>query len=64
MHSILLQGLSWMHDLNVRNEQKLKEIQEEWWESASYPRKKKKRVRKRLLVEYSIFSYAKDMFNF
>lgn len=64
MHSILLHGLSMMYDLEVSNEKKLQEIQEEWWESANYPRKKKKKVRKHLLLEYSIFSYAKNMFSF
>jgi hypothetical protein len=64
MHSILLQGLSMVHDLQVSNEQKLKEVEEEWWKSADYPRKKKKKIRKRLVLEYSIFSYAIDMFKF
>ncbi len=51
-------------DMQQRNELKLVEIEEEWWKSAEYPRKKKKAVRKRLIVEYNIFSYAKDIFNF
>ena len=60
----LLMGMGLLQGMQERNKQKLDEITDEWIKSASYPRKKKKRVRKRLLVEYSIFSYAEDMFNF
>jgi len=49
-------------EMQPNYEQKLREIEEEWVRSMSYPRKKKKAVRKRLLVDYSIFSYAKNMF--
>jgi len=43
--------------MKINNERKLEEIREEWRKSANYPRKKKKKVRKRLNLEYSIFSW-------
>ena len=64
MNGFLAYGLAMVSEMQQRNEEKLREIEEKWWESAKYPRKKKKAVRKRLLVEYNIFSYAKNMFNY
>jgi len=53
-----------MHDMQEKNEQKLEEIQDEWVRSMDYPRKKKKRVRKRLLIDWSIFSWAKETYGY
>ncbi len=58
----LAYGLSMVAAMQQRNEEKLREIEEEWVRSMEYPRKKKKKVRKHLQLEYSIFSYAKNMF--
>lgn len=52
-----------MDEMMERNDAKLEQIKQEWINSRSYPRKKKKRVRKHLLLEYEIFSFAKDMFD-
>jgi hypothetical protein len=57
-------AISMMQEMSERNEQKLKEIQEEWWKSMEYPRKKKKTVRKHLLLEWSIFSWSKETYGF
>lgn len=57
-------GIAMMQDMQEKNEQKLEEIQEEWFRSMEYPRKKKKRVRRRLLLEWSIFSWAKQNYGF
>ena len=42
---------------------RIKEIYEEWEKSKNYPRKKKKKTRKRLLIDYSVFSWGIDMFD-
>ena len=55
-------GISMMQDMQRKNEEKLEEIQAEWWRSMEYPRKKKKMVRKHLLLEWSIFSWAKETY--
>ena len=61
MHSFLAQGLAMFHEMKERNETKLREIEDEWQRSRSYPRKKKKAVRKHLMLEYRIFSYANEI---
>jgi len=62
VNSYLSFGIKMFSGMKAMNEQKLREIEDEWHRSKNYPRKKKKAVRKRLLVEYSIFSYAKNIF--
>jgi hypothetical protein len=57
-------GISMMQGIMRQNEQKLEEIQDEWVGSMEYPRKKKKRIRRRLLLEWSIFSWAKQNYGF
>jgi len=55
----MLYGMALMFESTMRgnNEEKLKEIREEWQRSKNYPRKKKKKVRKRLQLDYQIFSW-------
>lgn len=50
-------GLGFVSMIQAQKEQRLREIEEEWDRSKQYPRKKKKAVRKRLLIDYQIFSY-------
>jgi hypothetical protein len=47
---------------NFNNENKKQEILDEWERSKNYPRKKKKRVRKELQVDWSIACF--DPFDF
>jgi hypothetical protein len=51
---ILQFGLSMMNDMKTQSENWKKEILAEWKRSKNYPRKKKKRVRKELNLNWSI----------
>ena len=64
--SILQFGLSMMNDMKTQSENWKKEILAEWERSKNYPRKKKKRVRKELQLNWSIacFDPFDGMFNF
>lgn len=42
---------------------KKEEVLKKWIESEKLPRKKKKAVRKRLLIQYEIFSYGESLFS-
>lgn len=48
-----------MYDLKDKIDEEHDKIIEEYEASMNYPRKKKKQVRKRLLLRYSINEYAK-----
>lgn len=48
---------SMMHDIKEKNKEKCEQLRDEWWETCKLPRKKKKSRRKKILVEYSIFSW-------
>ena len=50
----MMMGLSMMNDMKTKSEQRKKEILAEWENSKNYPRKKKKRVRKELRLDWSI----------
>lgn len=50
-------GLSFMNEIETRNEEWKKRIRDEWEKSKNYPRKKKKRVRKELLIDWSIANW-------
>lgn len=50
-----------MQEMKQLNKQKLEEIYQKWEESKNFPRKKKKRVRKDLLLSYSIFKHFETM---
>ncbi len=53
----LILGMSMMADMQHQSEDWKKRIRAKWEESKNYPRKKKKRVRKELLLEWSIACY-------
>lgn len=47
-------GMSMMNDMKTQQEKRKEEILAKWRETKNYPRKKKKRVRKELQLDYSI----------
>ena len=55
--SILMYGLMMTENVKTHNNEKQKEILNEWEKSKKYPRKKKKKVRKDLEFQWAIFSY-------
>lgn len=52
-----MMGLSMMNDIESKSEEQKKEILLEWEKSKNYPRKKKKRVRKELNLDWAIASW-------
>lgn len=61
--SLYLQYLYPLIDLEVKQLEHKEKILAEWKKSANYPRKKKKAVRKRLNLEYSIVCWNPE-YNF
>ena len=61
MYPIIASFLSDVYDINEQQEKWKERIKRQWKESASFPRKKKKSVRKSLLLDWNIASY--DVFN-
>lgn len=59
--SLLAMFAGEMHAFECGKEKWKKRIKEQWRESAKLPRKKKKRKRKELLIEWNICNY--DPFN-
>lgn len=57
INGIIAMGLAMMTEMEQHGEAWKDRIITEWQKSANYPRKKKKRVRKGLIVEYAIASY-------
>lgn len=57
INGIIAMGLSMMAEHDQMRADWRDRIITEWQKSANYPRKKKKRVRKGLIVEYAIASY-------
>jgi ABC-type phosphonate transport system ATPase subunit len=63
--ALLMFGMGHYANMQQQSEDWKKRIRTKWEESKNYPRKKKKRVRKELLVEWSIACYDPfDGFNF
>jgi hypothetical protein len=62
----MMMGLNMMNDMKTQSKQRKKEILAEWERSKNCPRKKKKRVRKELQVNWSIANWDPfgEMFNF
>ena len=60
LSGILTFALTMRSDMESNMEDWKDRIRAEWEESKNYPRKKKKRVRKSLLLDWSIASY--DLF--
>ncbi len=58
VHKALGLALGMMATMEVSQEQWKKDILEKWSESRKLPRKKKKRERKSLLVEWSVASWS------
>jgi len=59
IHSLI--SMTYMFDdIREKNKEKCDEIVNEYWAISKWPRKKKKRRRKELKIDYSIFSW--DLF--
>jgi hypothetical protein len=56
--SIIAIGMHFMNEMETRSENWKDRIRAEWENSKNYPRKKKKRVRKELVVEWSIACWS------
>jgi hypothetical protein len=54
---MMMFGLGMMESIKAKSEEKKKWILEEWERSKNYPRKKKKKVRKHLQLDWSIASW-------
>jgi hypothetical protein len=54
----LLMGLSMMNDMTEGQERWKQRIRDEWEKSKNYPRKKKKRVRKELLLDWAFANWS------
>lgn len=54
----LLMGLSMMNDMTEGQERWKQRIRDEWEKSKNYPRKKKKKVRKELLLDWSFANWS------
>lgn len=50
-------AIGFMNEIEISNEEWKKRIRDEWEKSKNYPRKKKKRVRKELLLDWSIANW-------
>jgi hypothetical protein len=50
----VMMGLAMMENMDAETERRKKEILAKWEESKNYPRKKKKRVRKELQLNWNI----------
>lgn len=53
----LMMGMSMMEDIKTQSEERKEQILQKWEESKKMPRKMKKRVRKELLLDWSIANY-------
>jgi hypothetical protein len=54
LSAYLMMGMGMMESIKAKSEEKKKWVLEEWERSKNYPRKKKKRVRKELQLDWSI----------
>ena len=52
-----------MSEMKSKNEKKIEEVLDEWRKTKNYPRKKKKAVRKRLQLDYSLFKWMGNNLN-
>lgn len=60
-------GITMLKDMKASNELWKDRIRKQWKESQNYPRKKKKKVRKKLMFEWQIANYdpmGLDKYNF
>jgi len=46
-----------MHDMEEKNKQRCDDLIDQYKNLQNFPRKKKKKEKKRILLEYAIFSY-------
>lgn len=50
-------AIGFMNEIEIHNDEWKKRIRDEWEKSKNYPRKKKKRVRKELILNWSIANW-------
>lgn len=55
--SMIMYGMGMMEVMKANSEKRKKEILAEWEKSKNYPRKKKKKVRKHLQLDWSIANW-------
>ena len=58
----LIDAVSGYYDMVDRSKNEVGRCYERWAESRNFPRKKKKRERKLILIDFQIFSYASTIF--
>lgn len=58
IHHLLAFSMGMMETMEVNQKQWQDEILKKWDESKKFPRKKKKRVRKELLIDWAIASWS------
>lgn len=56
--SFLAPAIAEMEEMKKKNDAKIEEILAEWRKTKTYPRKMKKKVRRRLQLDYSLFKWA------
>lgn len=64
MTSLFIPFLTEMMELSNETDHKIDQIIEEWDRSRTYPRKKKKKVRKRLEFMYSILDHGRNLLTY
>jgi len=57
VRGMIAMTLTMQSEMEANREEWKDRLRDEWEESKKFPRKKKKKVRKRILLEYSIASY-------
>lgn len=53
--ALALGGIEIFQDCNEMNKQKIQEAEKKYWDACKYPRKKKKKMRKEALRDYSFW---------
>lgn len=64
MTSLFIPFLAEMVELSNETDRKIDQILEEWDKSKSYPRKRKKKVRKKLEFIYSILDHGRNLLTY
>lgn len=59
--ALLTTGMAMMEEMSERNQEWEKRVRRQFRESMNLPRKKKKKVRKSLNLEYNIILWERDM---
>lgn len=60
---ILAQTLGQIEDVRSKNEEKMEEARQMYWDACKYPRKKKKAMRKQALKDFNFWAGLNEMYN-